>query len=435
MNELTSADQPDSNSKTEQPIKRSGWLDLYPLNTEEEKILQKQFSELKERVAVMPTTADMIRHLNNLARNAKNQREIIAWRKIKDWIFRQVLNDEAKSMLMNPTSVDQYVEQQKLQHRQSKGYDDWSGAQNGNYARVLIHIPEKFLDSPLTPEEKRDTEMFDKLNPPEVPGNFENFITERLKQLLEIKTSPIVFVDFGGVKGITTLRLTHTFKNEVKSGKIVFIVTNLSADKQTIEQLFKSEQYYLKNKWLQEAFELTHYIQADATELASTNIELDENNTISLKHNIDFIHEANAISAHGLTNDRDFALLGQNLSDIGILATNIRGVNNLIGLSSEINTRVRMRQNNDFSLTPYEAKQLRAYKNLTEELGLINVDAIPLDNDRAIRLTYSFFVKPTAPELIAIDNYNHKHIIPLNGDAQANKMNCYTLDEIQKAQM
>ncbi|MBU1033924.1 hypothetical protein KKI22_03165 [Patescibacteria group bacterium] len=434
MSELTLVDQPNSNSKIEQPIKRSGWLDLYPLNTEEEKILQEQFNELKERFAIMPTTAEMIRHLNKLASNAKNQRETIAWRKIKDWIFRQVLNDEAKSMLMNPTSVDQYVEQQKLQHRQSKGYDNWSGAQNGNYAKLITYIPEKLLDYSLTDEEKRDAEMFDKLEPPERPGNFENFITERLKQLLEIKKEPIVFVDFGGVKGITTLRLTHTFKNEVESGKMIFIVTNLSADKQAIEQLFKSEQYYLKNKWLQEAFQLTHYLQADATEIASTNIEINESNTIPLKNNIDFIHEANAISAHGLTNDKDFALLGQNLSDVGMLATSINGVNSLIGLSSEINTKIRKKQNSDFSLTPYEAKQLRAYKNLTEELGLVNVDAIPLDNGRAIRLTYSLFVKPTALELSVVDNYNHKHNIQLQKETRASKLDCYTSDEIYEAQ-
>lgn len=434
MSELTSVDQLNSDLKTEQPIKRSNWLDLYPLNTNEEKILQEQFDQLKERAAVMPTTAEMVRHLNKLAQNAKNKREMIAWRKIKDWIFRQVLDDEGKSVLMNPLSIDQYNDQQKSQIRQSKGYDNWSGAQNGNYARLITYIPEKLLDYSLTDEERRDAEMFDKLDPPERPGNFENFINERLKQLLEIKKEPIIFVDFGGVKGITTLRLAHNFKKEVESGRIVFIVTNLSADKQTIQKMFESESYYSKTPWLQEGFQLTHYIQADAEELANSNIKINENTNISLKGNIDFIHEANAISAHGLANDKDFTILGQNLSDFGILATNIRGVNGLIGLSSEIEGRIHKNPNDDISISPYDAKQLRAYKKLTEELGLINVDAIPLDNNRATRLSYSLFVRPGAPDLTIVDNYNHKHNISLQRETRANKLNCYTPDEIRDAQ-
>lgn len=437
-------------------IKRTTWLDLYPVHDEEIKVLGEKFNEVREEVSSIETTPGVIRALNRLAfADSTGKKEKLAWLKIKDWIFEQVIinQDKATTTLVEPSDVDRAAKDERDKSRTSKEYDNWSGTQKGIYARPLFAMPRGLLDYQVTSEQIADAERFKRLSPTEVPGNFENLIANRLTEIESLKTDPVMFIDFGGVQSISTLRLATKFKKEIEQGRMIFIVTNLSADKTDIERFIRRSGYREEESWLLEAMGLVHYVQADAEELQDMSVCLPNGRNLKISGNADFIHEANAISVHGFVNDKDFTILGKLLSKYGLIATarhvvhgsepldsNILGANvvaerNLViqkgykGIDGDYPEIRKTVKRLDWSV----AKKKRAYRNLTSSLKLINVDALPLANGRAFNLSYSFFVRPGAPELKFTDKFNHEYTVPLESEARSSRLNCYTFDELGEA--
>ncbi|OGG20594.1 hypothetical protein A3D03_05270 [Candidatus Gottesmanbacteria bacterium RIFCSPHIGHO2_02_FULL_40_13] len=437
-------------------IKRVTWLDLYPINEEEKEVLGEKFDGVREEVSAIGTTPGVIRTLNKLAfTDNVDKKERLAWLKIKGWIFEQVIinQDKATSTLVEPSDIDKVASEKRNRSRMAKEYDNWSGIQKGIYARPLFPMPISLLDYVVTPEQIVDAEKFDKLNPTEVPGNFENFVANRLIEIEKLKTDPVVYIDFGGVQSISTLRLALKFKKEVEQGKMVFIVTNLSADKDRIEKFVRRAGYRDEEAWLLEAMKLVHYVQADAQELEDMTVSLPNERSIKINGNADFIHEADAISAHGFVNDRDFTILGKLLSGYGLVATTRDIVRGSEPLDSNILDIKAIDEKNFITQKGYKGiygeypevrktvkklnwgvtKKKRAYTNLTSGLGLVNIDALPLSNGRAFNLAYSFFVRPDSPALKFTDKFNREYTVPMSREARSSRLNCYTYSELREA--
>lgn len=443
----------DFNKSNNRLIRRITWLDLYPIKDEEAKVLGEKFNQLREDISTTPTTASLVRRLNQTAFDkSTSSKERLAWLKIKDWIFdREVMNrDKALSDIVNPDEIEKWQIKERDKLRKRDDPDDWTGTQRGIYTHQLFPSPISILDYSVTQEQIKDEVKFRKLNPTEMPGNFENFIVERLNEIKKLKDGPVVFIDFGGVQSVTTLRLAKKYSREVEQGQMVFIVTNLGADRGKVETYIKNGNYRGEEGWLLEAMKWVHYVQADAEELKLMEINLPDGTRFKLDKNVDFIHEAHAISAHGMMNDRDFTILGGMLSKYGLVATRRHVVNLGVGLDSETGQKTKTIRQRDFvvqkgykgKIEDYPAqrkpvilldwdiaKKARAYKNLTEDLGLVNIDSVPLSNGRAINLGYSFFVSPTAPDLKFTDRFNHEYLVRLTSEARSSNLNPYSYDE------
>jgi len=436
----------ESNHKHEtRTIKRTTWLDVFRPEKEVIEVLGNNFDNFKEEASLLGSTAEIVRKLNLLANDVEvTKKERLAWYKIKDFIFEQaILNkDEHGSILLSPNDIDAYTTSSRNKSRIGKGYDNWSGTQKGIYLRPIVEMPKTLMDTRPTDEQVKDLEKFEKLPRTERPGNFEDFIYNRLREIKNIKSGPVVFVDFGGVQSLTTLRTALKFKDEIKRGEIVFVVTNLAADKDEVISYIKRAKYGAEEKWILEAMDYVHYVQADAVELAELKITLPNNEEININGNIDFLHESSSITPHGLANDRDFDILGTALSDYGLIATSRNVVHGDAPIDSTVMDIKSMQELSFADRSAYEGvnghvegsrkkslrynwttvKKQRAYRNLTEELGLVNIDALPLKGGKAYPLSYSFFVKPTAPDLAFVDKYNNKITIKIGGEARLSKL-------------
>jgi hypothetical protein len=166
--------------------------------------------------------------------------------------------------------------------------------------------------------------------PPEVPGDVEHFLANRVVDLLSDpeRKKPVILCDFGGMQGITFLRLARLFKEDILRGRIAMVITNQAAGKEEMgASLYQTWHRSDEWDWICEAYGLVHYIKADAEEIAETEIVIpDANNihqdkSVRLGGNLSLIHERKAISYHGFMNDIDFPRLADALAVDGCLMT------------------------------------------------------------------------------------------------------------------
>lgn len=257
-------------------------------------------------------------------------------------------------------------------------------------------------------------------NPLETPGYVESFIGKRIDQLLKANPGkPVMVLDFGGMLSVTFVRIAERYQKEIESGQLVVAVTNLVADEQKIDSLWKRQGDLYP--WFKKNSHLIHYIQADAQELQDMVIKTKQGE-LPIKGNVSLIHEHGSIGRHGTINDMDFPLLAELLTKEGMLMTARYEPGNQIdsladdraeseksragstALNSGIFNTVKMQW--DESAPPVEVEHYTnadrakvAVENL-HKMGYRVVDAI-YDLEGNLRdLKYAMWLKPTALPLI-----------------------------------
>jgi len=320
--------------------------------------------------------------------------------------------------------------------------EDFS-VKGGNYGSIeIIDLDEN------NPEEIAKWKDIKKQYPDEKslerPGFTEGFIVNRIKQLLDVnKGKPTIFIDFGGQMAFSTIKLASQFDQEIKSGQLILVASNVLDDYSKIEAHYKkerSETYEMFKNFSP----IVKFIQADAQDLQNMEINTVDGNKISLKGNISIIHEMGSISRHGHMNDLDYPLLANTLNENGLIMTS-RIDKDGFPIDSQVERRLQMQQqktkdwtipekgatklSEKWGLTPpiiLAGNYVRADKamiasNNLHQMGLKLVDKVTLLNEEDIEkkqqkrdLNYAFWLRPTALPL-KIQQYDGQWIeVPID---------------------
>lgn len=150
----------------------------------------------------------------------------------------------------------------------------------------------------------------------------------QLMNVLEAKAkdqadTPAVALDFGGMFGISFLKLALAAQDLIRDGKVAFAVSNLDFDPSTLTEdevkkpkkalgSTRYDKFFFQNK------HLVHFIISDAEELKDKVLHLSNGRRLSLSGNIDLIHEHSAIGKSDFL-ETDLPMLGLTMSPYGIL--------------------------------------------------------------------------------------------------------------------
>ncbi len=128
--------------------------------------------------------------------------------------------------------------------------------------------------------------------------------------------SPVVVVDFGGLSGISMMRLATAMTDLVDDNKVLFIVTSI-AYRPDVDGIRQTLEYGSQKT----AFDIdrmpnrVHFVQADAEELLSTSFTVNDIR-YPLAGNVDIVHEADALK-HDHISDIDLPRIAKLLSGYG----------------------------------------------------------------------------------------------------------------------
>lgn len=135
---------------------------------------------------------------------------------------------------------------------------------------------------------------------------------------------PAIFLDFGGMVGLSAMRIAAQpiMQEKIKQGNIVIAVSNLGYDlsRQAVPSI-KKELTYLDQaevEFIEKYRGAIHYLKGDASTLLRSSITLPDGRQIPLRGNVDLLHEYLAL-AHGFKNDLDIPRLGKLISPVGQL--------------------------------------------------------------------------------------------------------------------
>lgn len=131
------------------------------------------------------------------------------------------------------------------------------------------------------------------------------------------KSGPAVFLDLGGMWGESWLRLADKFRDQIASGEVVFVVSNIYLDPSVQET---DSKYHAKPTIETVALfkDLVTYVNGDVSELKNTKIKLKSGQEISLDKNISLIHETMAL-LHTSIPEVDIPNLASMLDSDGVL--------------------------------------------------------------------------------------------------------------------
>ena len=188
--------------------------------------------------------------------------------------------------------------------------------------------------------------------------------------------APVIALDFGGMYGISWIKLAKAMEAFVKQDQVVFVVTNLTVNPGSVpEEQARAARigragdsqyndFFIRNR------HLVHFVELDSEGLRGKQILLPKKGRLQLFGNIDLIHEQATLGNSHIP-DFDLAELGTSLSPYGIMLLD----------SNEGNTKVR------------ESEAIKIGLENLQKRGLMK---IILGNDKS----YQLFATPKAPTYV-----------------------------------
>lgn len=149
---------------------------------------------------------------------------------------------------------------------------------------------------------------------------FRQIMNIREKKDLQGDDSPVVAIDFGGRCGISMMRIATALSELVDSNRLLVLITSIAfyPDADGIRSIIKSGNYVNPSD-IEQAPQRVHFGQADAEELLSALIDINDNQ-FPAEGNVDIVHEADALK-HVHIGDIDLPRIGKLLSRYGTFFT------------------------------------------------------------------------------------------------------------------
>lgn len=220
--------------------------------------------------------------------------------------------------------------------------------------------------------------------------NLELFFSEYLQKQMELKRAePVIAVDIGGMLGLSWVRLAKHFENEVKEGRIAFVVTNLTYQRHDIladPKLTPEEQTFLVNNE-----NLVHFCNAAASNLPNLTIILPNDRTIALRAHSDLVHECNSVTCWSKIPDLDIYILGILLSPYGAYFVHEIDAHDLNMCLDSNEEELRLEG------------IVRAHNRLIRQLGLTKISTVEAGEYLDQPMQYIVFRQHNAP-LVTVNN-------------------------------
>lgn len=151
--------------------------------------------------------------------------------------------------------------------------------------------------------------------------------------------SPVIFLDFGGMFSLSSLRIAHSerIRALIESSRVAIVVSNIHmiSPHDSLEHRLHKNTYSWRGEtfsdkeaeFMRNAFRYVHYINADAAELGKKRIYLPDGTEVFLHNHLDIVHESESLR-HSIKTDVDLPLIYRELDPDGIffLGSNITDI-------------------------------------------------------------------------------------------------------------
>lgn len=213
------------------------------------------------------------------------------------------------------------------------------------------------------------------------PATFHDGLGQFIEDLIETKpaTEPIVVLDMGGGAGSTWRETAKCFEKEVLSGKVVFVLSNLAWSP---ERFISSDQNLPGSG-------LVANVSAAFRKLCSQSITLPSGQNLSLRRNVDLVHESQSLTRWSQVPELDMLSICGLLSPYGLYFVAHPGVPCKYNLVEDPKENLIYRQ----------AAVNQTQSLLQSRYGMKRVLEVESGEYAGATLLYSVFKKTQAPKI------------------------------------
>lgn len=218
--------------------------------------------------------------------------------------------------------------------------------------------------------------------------NMEAYLQDTINDLLTKQkgATPIVIMDIGGGGGLTWLRLAKSFQENIETGTLAFVVTNLyyPTGRET-DNPFESRLSEAEKQFYEQTRNLVHFVKGTINEVRNNQVNLPNGTLVSLSENVALLHERASLTAHSNIPEHDIVQAASMLSEHGMYF--IHKVLTPWGIDE-----ISLEDPRDYGIA-------LAREHITNKFGLIEVDRVEEGRNKNSRLAYSVFRKPNSPAI------------------------------------
>nr|AIA18744.1 hypothetical protein [uncultured bacterium] len=148
----------------------------------------------------------------------------------------------------------------------------------------------------------------------------EMFMKDSIDALLRKKNGqePVVVLDVGSFVGMSWHRLANQYKEEVESGKIVFVTSSISHEpEQQFESVYLDRLTPEAMQFVTDTAPLVQHVTGSISQLLKKEVNLPNRQKITLGEHVDLLYESKSVTAWSKVPELDLLRIPQLLSDQG----------------------------------------------------------------------------------------------------------------------
>jgi hypothetical protein len=314
----------------EQPMQSMNWLSIYPtISTTEREFLDRFSISLGN----FPKTQDIVLAVDEAIDKKSHQgaqlqaEELSLLKNVFGFISEGVsLGLDEGVDIRNREIADAFVKQKFLERTGDlREWNFYSGFYGGDFVEPPQEVVRQRKIEHLAESDSSTQQLHEQYIPHEQTGDTVEFLTKRLKKLLEVKKdAPVVMVDIGGMYGTTMLELASVFPEEIHNGKLLLVVTNLTLDKEKIDlRALPTNGTGMPNNYstlYKQYGDMVHFVVSDVQGLVGKKITLPDGSEFQIGNgSCDILHESWSISTNSKILEKEAETLADLVGTKGII--------------------------------------------------------------------------------------------------------------------
>lgn len=179
-------------------------------------------------------------------------------------------------------------------------------------------------------------------------GPHEEFLSSVIsRQLAEYPDRPVLALDMGGGLGATWARIAQRFENEVQSGRVVLVVSNLTESGRSGFQPRSADGTPLDGPTLEMIRDthekgLVQFVSGTVDDLSQATVELPDGQHLPLHNNVTLLHESRSVTAWSKVPERDIPKAAELIADGGVYLVSDLDTQTVQGAKSYNEERARV---------------------------------------------------------------------------------------------